>query len=67
MHVVQSGDTLQSIAAGLWGDGDLWYKIAEVNGLTAESALPEGLALKLTHYHPKVPLVFRNKCGTNGF
>ncbi len=45
MYVVQSGDTLSGIAAALWGDASLWYKIAEVNGLTAESALIEGLPL----------------------
>ncbi len=45
MYVVQSGDTLSGIAAALWGDASLWYKIAEVNGLSAESALVEGLPL----------------------
>jgi len=45
MYVVQAGDTLSSIAAALWGDASLWWKLAEVNGLTAESALPEGLPL----------------------
>ncbi len=45
MYVVQQGDTLSSIAAALWGDANLWYKLAEVNGLTAESTLPEGLPL----------------------
>lgn len=41
----QAGDTLAGIAAALWGDANLWYKIAEVNGLTAESQLIEGMPL----------------------
>ena len=45
MYSVQSGDTLAGIASALWGDANLWYKIAETNGLTAESALPEGMSL----------------------
>ena len=45
MYTVQSGDTLSTIAANLWGDASLWYKIAEVNGLTSESTLVEGLQL----------------------
>lgn len=44
-YTIQSGDTLQGIAANLWGDASLWYKIAEINGLTAESALIEGQTL----------------------
>ena len=42
---MQAGDTLASIASALWGDSALWYKLAEVNGLTAESALIEGQPL----------------------
>ncbi|MFZ2030955.1 MAG: hypothetical protein WAU68_11645, partial [Vitreimonas sp.] len=38
---VQAGETLQGIAAQLWGDSNLWYKIAEINGLTV---LPRYLA-----------------------
>ena len=45
MYIVQAGDTLSSIASALWGDSSLWWKLAEINGLTAESALPEGLPL----------------------
>jgi nucleoid-associated protein YgaU len=32
-HVVQAGETLQSIARLLWGDGSLWYLLADANGL----------------------------------
>jgi nucleoid-associated protein YgaU len=45
VYSVQAGDTLQGIAAALWGDASLWYKLAEINGLSAESALIEGLPL----------------------
>ena len=46
-YTVQQGDTLQGIAATLWRDGSLWYKLASVNGLSAASALPEGTQLTL--------------------
>ena len=45
MYSVQSGDTLAGIASALWGDASLWYKIAEANGLTADSPLLEGMSL----------------------
>ncbi|MBY0563046.1 MAG: LysM peptidoglycan-binding domain-containing protein [Hyphomonadaceae bacterium] len=45
MYTVRAGDSLSSIAAALWGDASLWYKLAEVNGLTGESALIEGQPL----------------------
>jgi hypothetical protein len=44
-YTVAAGDTVSSIAAALWGDASLWYKIAEVNGLTGESVLIEGMTL----------------------
>jgi YD repeat-containing protein len=31
--VVQTGDTLRILAARIWGDGNLWYVIADANGL----------------------------------
>jgi YD repeat-containing protein len=46
-YVVRAGDTLASIAGSLYGDASLWYKIAEVNGLGAQTALAEGQALRL--------------------
>ncbi|MEM8789964.1 MAG: LysM peptidoglycan-binding domain-containing protein, partial [Pseudomonadota bacterium] len=49
-HVVQAGDTLAIIAAGLWGDAALWYKIAQANGLQgmdANSALTAGRTLTI--------------------
>lgn len=46
-YSVNSGDTLQSIALGVYGDANLWYKIAEANGLSANAALIEGQNLIL--------------------
>ncbi|MDH4746398.1 hypothetical protein OMP43_20425, partial [Sphingomonas sp. CBMAI 2297] len=45
-YVANGGETLQSIAAQLWGDANLWYKLAEANpGLSAGGALGGGTAL----------------------
>lgn len=46
-YTVQRGDTLQGIAQAMWGDANLWYKIAEANGLGAGAALIEGQRLTL--------------------
>ncbi|QNA86661.1 LysM peptidoglycan-binding domain-containing protein [Sphingomonas sp. So64.6b] len=46
-YTVQGGDTLSSIAAQLWGDANLWYKLAEANGLGATNALSEGQMLSI--------------------
>lgn len=42
---VRQGDTLQSVAAAVWGDGSLWYLIAETNGLHSGSLLSAGQTL----------------------
>ncbi|PXA90060.1 hypothetical protein DMC47_28025, partial [Nostoc sp. 3335mG] len=44
-YTVQGGETLAGIAAQLWGDASLWYKLATANGLTADSALTTGQVL----------------------
>lgn len=44
-YVVQTGDTLQGIAAALWGDASLWYKLAEANGAAGSGALIAGTTL----------------------
>jgi YD repeat-containing protein len=44
-YTVRAGDTLASIAAQLWGDSSLWYKLAEANGMSAANALGEGQRL----------------------
>jgi YD repeat-containing protein len=41
-YTVQAGDTLQSIAQQMWGDSSLWYKLAELNGLSVDATLPAG-------------------------
>ncbi len=46
-YTVRAGDTLQSIAAQLWGDPSLWYKLAEANGMAAANGLSEGQRLAL--------------------
>jgi YD repeat-containing protein len=46
-YTVQGGDTLQGIAQSLWGDSSLWYKLAEANGLSADSTLTAGQALSI--------------------
>lgn len=42
---VRDGDTLQGIAAAVWGDASLWYLIADHNGLTSASILTAGQTL----------------------
>lgn len=43
--VQRTGETLSGIAQALWGDSSLWYKLAEANGLSAETSLIEGQRL----------------------
>ncbi len=47
LYNVQAGDTLQGIAAQVYGDASLWYKIAQANGLSGSSALTQGQRLNL--------------------
>lgn len=44
-HTVAAGDTLEMIARGAYGDGQLWYRIAEANGLTGNTDLVVGQTL----------------------
>lgn len=44
-YTVGAGDTLQGIAANLWGDASLWYKLAEANPGVAAGALTAGTVL----------------------
>ncbi|KAF0177045.1 MAG: membrane protein of unknown function, partial [Caulobacteraceae bacterium] len=46
-YTVREGETLASIASGLWGDSSLWYKIAEANGLSGAESLTAGQSLIL--------------------
>jgi hypothetical protein len=43
--VVQAGDTLRSIAQRIYGNGNLWYVIAEANALEDDSDLVAGATL----------------------
>ena len=53
--VRQNGETLRAIAQALWGDGSLWYLIAEANGLLGDGGLVAGQVLlipnKVTNIH----------------
>ena len=46
-YVVRAGDSLQAIAAAVYGDSALWYKIAGSNGLTGAEPLTPGTNLTL--------------------
>ncbi len=46
-YVVRAGDTLQSIAAQVYGNPSLWFVIADANGLSGAEALKEGMHLKI--------------------
>jgi len=38
-YIVKAGDTLQSIATAVWGDGAMWYLLADANGLAPNQPL----------------------------
>ncbi|NML48462.1 LysM peptidoglycan-binding domain-containing protein [Ramlibacter sp. G-1-2-2] len=46
-YTVRTGDTLQSIAQGAYGDSSLWYRIAEANGLASAKDLKVGTTLNI--------------------
>jgi YD repeat-containing protein len=46
-YTVQAGDTLQSIAQNVYGSSDLWYVIADANGLQGDSGLSAGQSLTI--------------------
>jgi LysM repeat protein len=46
-YVVVTGDTLRAIAAKLWGDENLWYLIADANGLNGTETLAAGQTLSI--------------------
>ncbi|WHN66080.1 LysM peptidoglycan-binding domain-containing protein [Cysteiniphilum sp. QT6929] len=47
-YVVQTGDTLQSIAATVFGDSKLWYVIADANNITSNDDLKAKVGQTLT-------------------
>jgi LysM repeat protein len=46
-YTVRAGETLSTIAATLWGDASLWYKLAEANGLSGGGAISAGQTLTI--------------------
>ena len=54
-YVIQSGDTLESIALMVYGDKSLWYVIADANGLSDKDAVGgEGLRVGLRLTLPSI-------------
>ncbi|NRR31443.1 DUF4214 domain-containing protein [Oxalobacteraceae bacterium] len=47
VYIVQDKDTLESIAKAVWGDGRLWYLIAEANGGIDNTGLVLGQPLTM--------------------
>lgn len=54
-YTAQGGETLESVAQAVWGDGAMWYLIADANGLTGQEQLEAGQVLvipnKITNIH----------------
>ncbi|WP_197046841.1 deaminase domain-containing protein [Paucibacter sp. KBW04] len=54
-YTVRGGDTLKSIAQQVWGDGAMWYLIADANHLSGSEVLVSGQTLvipnKVTNIH----------------
>ncbi|WP_444908343.1 hypothetical protein ACJJIR_10590 [Microbulbifer sp. SSSA008] len=46
-YEAQGGETLQSIAATVWGDSSLWYLLADANGMKGDEVLTKGQRLEL--------------------
>jgi YD repeat-containing protein len=46
-YIVRGGETLQSIAASVWGDASLWYLIASANGMSGGETLVAGTSIIL--------------------
>lgn len=47
LYAVRTGDTLQSIAQGAYGDSSYWYLIADANGLSGAEPLTQGTMLTI--------------------
>ncbi len=59
-YTVRSGDTLQSVALAVWGDANLWYIIADANGLSDNPTLIAGQNLVI----PNVVANIHNNAST---
>jgi YD repeat-containing protein len=44
-YTVQNGDTLRSIASSAYGDADLWYEVAQANGIASDADLRVGMSV----------------------
>ena len=58
--VQNNGETLRSVAKGLWGDASLWYVIADANGLNGGESLVAGQILRI----PAKPSTLHNDSTT---
>jgi LysM domain len=56
-YAVRDGDTLRAIAQAVWGDADLWWMIAEANGLVGTERLTGGMNLIIPN---KVTNIYNN-------
>lgn len=56
VHVVQSGDSLDRLAARYFGDPTIWRFIAEANGVEDPFRLTPGLALRIPEPPPAPPV-----------
>lgn len=59
-YQVKAGDTLRSIARQSYGDEDLWYRIAETNGLSGDRDLRTGQIINI----PSAVGTVHNNAGT---
>jgi YD repeat-containing protein len=59
-YTVLAGDTLRSIARSAYGDEELWYRVADANGLTSDRDLRVGQTLSL----PSNSSAVHNNSGT---
>ena len=46
-YTARAGDTLRSVAQALWGDADMWWLIADANGMLGNDALVAGTVLTI--------------------
>lgn len=46
-YTVKTGDSLQSIAQAVWGDSQMWYLIADANGLSGQETLLAGQVITI--------------------
>ncbi|MGJ8671192.1 MAG: hypothetical protein ACSHXK_17035, partial [Oceanococcus sp.] len=47
LYTARGGESLSQVAAAVWGDSSLWYKLAEANGLSGSETLTAGRTLTI--------------------